>query len=82
MKNFLQKGQVQLTMATGMVAISFVASPIIAYFSAQAATKEEIASISERAAKLETSVPRMEQDIRDIRDSLKSIEKALRITQQ
>ena len=69
-------------MATGMVAISFVASPIIAYFSAQAATKEEIASISERAAKLETSVPRMEQDIRDIRDSLKSIEKALRITQQ
>ena len=77
----MNKGQFNITIVGLMAGISFVAAPIIAYFSAQAANQEAISGVSERAAKLETSVPRMEQDIRDIKDSLKSIEKALRIPQ-
>ena len=78
MKNSLQKGQIQITLLGAMAAISFIAAPIIAYFSAQAATKTEIADVSERTARLETSVPLMQQDLRDIKVSLQAIEKSLR----
>ena len=77
MKNFT-KGQIQITLLGAMAAISFIAAPIIAYFSAQAATKTEIADVSERTARLETSVPLMQQDLRDIKVSLQAIEKSLR----
>ena len=77
MKNF-NGGQIQLTFVTGMAIISFIAAPIVAYFSAQAATKTEIADVSERTARLETSVPLMQQDLRDIKVSLQAIEKSLR----
>lgn len=74
----LQKGQITITLLGAMTAISFIAAPIIAYFSAQSATKTEIAEISERAARLETSVPLMQSDLRDIKASLQAIEKSLR----
>lgn len=79
MKN-LTKGQIHLTLPLAMMGISFVAAPIVAYYSGQAATREEIAHISERTARLETSVPAMQQDIRDIKTSLQGIERALRIS--
>lgn len=76
-KVFMSKGQIQLGLASGMAIISFVAGPLIGYFSAQMATQKDISQLSERAAKLETSVPRIEQDISDIKMSLKNIEKSL-----
>ena len=72
------KGQIQITILGVMAAVSFVVAPIVAYFSAQAATKTEIAEVSERTAKLETALPLMQQDIRDIKITLQAIEKSLR----
>jgi len=77
MKNHC-KGQIQITLLGAMTAISFIAAPIIAYFSAQAATKTDISNVSERTARLETSVPLMQSDLRDIKTSLQAIEKSLR----
>ena len=75
---FYQKGQIQMTIATTVALVSFIVAPIIAYFSAQAATKTDIANVSERTARLETSVPAIQQDIRDIKMSVQAIEKSLR----
>ena len=72
------KGQIQITILGAMAAISFIAAPIIAYFSAQAATKTDIANVSERAARLEVAIPLMQQDLRDIKISLQAVEKSLR----
>ena len=77
MTNF-NKGQIQITLLGAMTAISFIAAPIIAYFSAQAATKTDIANVSERAARLEVAIPLMQQDLRDIKISLQAVEKSLR----
>jgi len=72
------KGQIQLTVVGVMAAVSFVVAPIVAYFSAQAATKTEIADVSERTARLEVAIPLMQQDLRDIKISLQAVEKSLR----
>lgn len=40
--------------------------------------QKEVAIVSERTAKLETSVPAMQSDIRDIKDSIRKIEGYLR----
>ena len=77
MKNF-NKGQIQLTLATALMGISFLVAPVVAYFSAQAATKMDIAEVSERTARLEVAVPLMQQDLRDIKITLQAIEKSLR----
>ena len=77
MTNF-NKGQIQITILGAMAAISFIAAPIVAYFSAQAATKMDIAEVSERTARLEVAVPLMQQDLRDIKITLQAIEKSLR----
>ena len=77
MKNHCN-GQIQITLLGAMTAISFIAAPIIAYFSAQAATKTDIANVSERAARLEVAIPLMQQDLRDIKISLQAVEKSLR----
>ena len=74
----MNKGQIQLTFVTGMAIVSFIAAPIVAYFSAQAATKTDIANVSERAARLEVAIPLMQQDLRDIKISLQAVEKSLR----
>ena len=81
MKNFLKnrtRGQINITLIGAMAAVSFIAAPIVAYFSAQAATKTDIANVSERTARLETSIPAIQQDIRDIKTALQAIEKSLR----
>lgn len=81
MTNFFHnrtRGQIQLSLATALMGISFIAAPIVAYFSAQTATKAEISSVSERTAKLEVAVPLIQQDLRDIKTSLQAIEKSLR----
>lgn len=44
------------------------------------AAQKETTLVSERVARLETSVPIMQADIKEIKDSLKGIERALRIT--
>ena len=74
MKNF-NKGQFNITLLGAMEVVSFVIAPVVAYFSAQAATKEEIAQVSERTARLETFVPTIDR-------RLENIEKALKITSQ
>ncbi len=80
MKNLAyKKGEVQLTIATGMAFVAFVVSPVVAYYSGQASSARDIAAISERVARLEEAVPAIKEDTREIRESLQSIEKALRI---
>jgi len=78
MKNF-NKGQIQLTLATALMGISFLVAPVVAYFSAQAATKTEIAEVSERTARLETSVQNTDKNITEIKEDIKDIRKALNI---
>ena len=70
MSNF-NKGQIQVTIFGAMAAVSFLAAPIIAYFSAQAATKEDIAQVSERTARLETFVPTIDRRLENIERALK-----------
>lgn len=41
----LTKGQLQITAGLAMSAIMFIASPIVAYFSAQASTQKDISAI-------------------------------------
>lgn len=41
--------------------------------------QHQASMISERTAKLETSIPAIQEDIKEIKESLKGIEKALRI---
>ena len=77
MTNF-NKGQFNITLLGAMAVVSFVIAPIVAYFSAQAATKTDIANVSERAARLEVAIPLMQQDLRDIKISLQAVEKSLR----
>ena len=62
-----------------MAVISFIAAPIVAYFGSQKATDEKISTLSERAAVLETSLPQMQRDISEIKDSLDNMEDYFRI---
>ena len=69
------KGQIQITIPIAMGLIAFIVSPVAAFFGAQMTNKEAQSKISERTAVLETSVPRIEKSIDEIKDSIKSIEK-------
>lgn len=60
----MKKGQVLAIAAAVMTGVSFVAAPIVAYYSSQAATQEDISDVnnrvseqSERMAKIETMLP-------------------------
>jgi hypothetical protein len=48
-----KRGQLELSVATGLAAISFVAAPIIAYFTAQLSTQQKINDVSERVVRVE-----------------------------
>lgn len=69
----MNRGQIQLTFATGLAGIAFVASPIVAFFSAQAASDAKIAELTERTAVLENSISNTDMNVREIRDDIKDL---------
>lgn len=71
------KGQIGLgTLLTlGGMLVASVASVYGIKLDAQ----KDVAAVSERTAKLETSVPLMQEDLRDIKDSIENIERALNV---
>lgn len=50
---------------------------LASYFGAQMTVAKDISSVSERTAKLETSVPQMQNDISEIKESVNAIRDAL-----
>ena len=75
----MNKGQIQLTFATGLAVVSFVAAPIVAFFSAQAASDAKISSLETRTAVVENSVQNTNMNLQEIKDDLKDIKKYLNI---
>lgn len=73
------RGQISLGVSTAIAAVSFIAAPIVAYFSSQAAVDEKISALSERTAVLETSIPEIRDNIQDIKDSVNNMEDYFRI---
>ena len=69
----MNRGQIHLTFATGLAVVSFVAAPVVAFFSAQASTQQEIADLSSRSAVLENSVENIEVNVVEIKDDIKDL---------
>lgn len=66
-------GQITIPFAVGMTVIAGLSS----YFGVLLSTQKERAAISERTARLETSIPAIREDISDIKHSLTSIQNSL-----
>ena len=49
---------------------TIIATSLASYFTAQMSTQAAISNVSERTAKLETSLPRIEEDIRGIKQGM------------
>ena len=77
------KGQIQITLSLLLTAGGIVAAAVASVFGMQLHTQQETADISERAAKLETAVPRIEatfeREIGLLREDIRDIKKALNI---
>ena len=63
MKTVKRKGQIQLSIATGMAIISFIAAPIIAYYSSMASTNVRIGEINTKEQVTESRVLELEKKI-------------------
>lgn len=72
-------GQFQVTLGIGMALVTFVASPVVAFYGSRLAIQDDISKISERTAKLETLQPVTQDDIKEIKEDLKAIRQALNI---
>lgn len=84
-----QKGQLSITIGSVLAGVSFVAAPIITYYTGQAAVQEDIATVdakisaqSERTAKIETLVPIVLDGQEDMKEDLELIKKALWIKEE
>ncbi len=79
-RSMLQKGQIAIgIIPIAIGGIMFVATPIIAFYSSQAAAEEKLAEVSERTARLETVVPTIKEDTDEIKDDIKDIKRALNV---
>jgi len=65
-----QAGQVAISIPIIIAGIGFIVAPIISYFSAQAATQEKIADVSERVRAVETFVPTIDKRLENIERAL------------
>lgn len=65
-KYLLQKGEITVSVATAIALIGLVAGPIVAFYTAQAATQKDIADNSERITALETFIPTIDTRLTNI----------------
>lgn len=62
-----------------LTATGFVVTPVVAYFTASAATEEKIAQNSSDIAVLQNSITNTDNNLEEIKDDLKDIKRSLNI---
>lgn len=64
------KGQIQISVALGMAVISFIAAPLIAYYSAQSATNSRINEVDTKTQVTQSQVINIEKKLDSIEQKL------------
>lgn len=59
----MNRGQIQLSVATVMAGVSFVAAPLVAYYSSQMATAQAIAEVNTKTEVVETRVDHVDTQL-------------------
>lgn len=77
MRDFLKKGEISMPIL--LTVCSMIAGSIIWITSIGMSNQSANAEISERVAKIETLTPVMQSDIKEIKEDLKDIKRALNV---
>ena len=73
----MKKGQINLSIATGMAMVSFIVAPLIVYYSAQSATNSRIAELDKKQSVTESQVLNFDKRLDKIDTRLNGIESKL-----
>lgn len=73
----LIKGQIPFPLVMSIA--TFVAAPIVGYFTAQASIDDKIQEVENRTAILETRIPYIEQKVTETNEDVKDLKRALNV---